>query len=272
MKAWRSLARKPVLMVLMTLAGLLLLSACKRMASSPTPPMITPAAHQPADRLNELLAQLADIDDADRSVQAIELLEKEAVPAWLPRLHQALETPQNFVLREGVAPAVIRLQGMGALPRLIAALRLGLAEGLDGDSLMANVVELIESDPAGAKACLLPMADSADAADRADTAWLLAFVHAEVAPEVFIRLAGDESPRVRRAACGSLASLKGHEPAFQVLVQHLEDADEEVRISATSSLGYFGDARALPMLEHALSSAGERARPVLEHSISVLKK
>ena len=247
-----------------------LLTACS--PKEPSSPMDTPASNQSVDRLAQLLDQLADTDDIDRSVEAISLLESEAAPDWLPRLHQALETPDDFYLREGVAPAVIRLEGMVALPRLIAALRLGFAEGHDCDGLQAGATDLIESDPSAAIALLLPMANSSDSADRADAAWLLGFVHSEVSPEIFVRLAADESPRVRRAACGSLASLKGHEPAFQMLIRRLDDTDEEVRISAMSSLGYFGDSRALPLLERLLGSSSERARHILDYAISSLKK
>lgn len=246
------------------------LTACSRTA--PPSPMDTQEANQSVDRLAQILNQLADIDDAERSVEAISLLEVEAVPEWLPRLHKAMETPDDFYLREGVAPAVIRLEGMAALPRLIAALRMGLAEGHDCDSLQGYVVGLIESDASAARALLLPLADSSDPADRANAAWLLGFVHSQVPPDVFVRLAADDSPRIRRAACGSLASLKGYEPAFQMLIRRLDDADEDVRISAMSSLGYFGDARALPLLERLLGSSTERTRPIIENAISFLRK
>lgn len=241
------------------------LASCRRTEPPPT-------ANLSMDRLSQLLDQLADVDDLDRSVAAIDLIKAEAVQDWLPRLHVVLETPGNFYLREGVAPAVIRLEGIGALPRLITALRLGFAEGQDCDGLQAEVTDLIESDPTAAKAVLLPMADSSDPADRSDAAWLLGFIHSAVPPDIFVRLATDDSPRVRRAACGSLGSLKGHEPAFQMLIRSLGDTDEEVRISAMSSLGYFGDTRALPLLEGRLGGSSEGVRRTLEYAIARLKK
>jgi HEAT repeat protein len=247
-----------------------LLTSCSRTEAPPQ--MNSPAPNQSVDRLDQLLDQLGDTDDLDRSVEAISLIEAEAVPEWLPRLHKALETQEDFYLRESVAPAVIRLEGMVALPRLIAALRLGFAEGHDCDGLQANVTDLIASDPSAALPLLLPLADSSDPADRADAAWLLGFVHSDVRPDIFVRLAADDSPRVRGAACGSLASLKGHEPAFQMLVRRLDDTDEDVRISAMSSLGYFGDSRALPLLERLVGGSSERARHILEYAISSLKK
>jgi HEAT repeat protein len=234
--------------------------------------MDTPALNYSADRLDQLLDQLANTDDLDRSVEAISLIEAEAVPDWLPRLHEALETQDDFYLREGVAPAVIRLERMVALPRLITALRLGFAEGHDCDGLQSDVTNLIESDPSAAIALLLPLVESSDPADRSDAAWLLGLVHTEVPPDILVGLASDDSSRVRVAACGSLASLEGHEPAFQMLVLRLDDTDEDVRIAAISSLGYLGDTRALRLLEGLVGSSSERARHILDHAISSLKK
>jgi HEAT repeat protein len=224
----------------------------------------------PADRLSQLLAQIDNTDNIDRSVEARQLLEEEAQMNWLPRLRQILEAPGDFYIRESVAPAVIRLEGMAALPRLIVALRLGFDEGMDCDSLQFDVTRLIESDPPAAVRLLLPMADSSDPGDRADAAWLLGYVHAEVPPEIFIRLAKDDIPEVRRAACGSLASLEGYEPAFQMLISCLEDTDENVRISAISSLGSFGDKRALPLLERLVIRSSKSVRPIVVHAISSL--
>ena len=223
------------------------------------------------DRLSQLLNQLDDTSKIERSVEARNLLTEEAQMSWLPRLHLQLETPGDFYLRESVAPAVIRLEGMAALSRLIQALRLGFSEGHDCDSLQADVISLLESDPPAAVQFLLPMADSSDPSDRSDAAWLLGFVHKKGPPEIFLRLATDEIPKVRRSACGSLASLEGQEPAFQMLLSRLTDSDEEVRISAISSLGSFGDKRALPHLERLVTSASDRARPIVDHAISSLK-
>lgn len=39
-------------------------------------------------RLEELYAQLTSPDDGDLAVAAIDLLEQEAVPEWLPTLHE----------------------------------------------------------------------------------------------------------------------------------------------------------------------------------------
>ena len=242
----------------------------------PVPPIpkisLPPPNQSPMERLDDLLDQLFNLNDVNQSVAAIDLLEAEATPEWLPVLHEILATPDESYLRASVTPAIIRLQGVEALPRLIAALRLGLAEGDDCDGLQALVGDLVMSEPAAACSILLPMAESAEPADRSDAAWLLGYAHAEVPPEVFLRLATDEIPRVRRAACGSLESLNQHEPAFQMLLQRLSDADEEVRISAISALGYYGDPRALPFLERLHNSVGPNGQRILEYSLSLLKQ
>ena len=113
--------------------------------------------------------------------------------------------------------------------------------------------------------------ESSDSADRPDAAWLLDFIHQVIPADIFVRLAADESPRVRKSACDSLASLKGHEPAFQMLVQRLDDPDEDVRIAAISSLGYFGDARALPLLDRLQGIVSERSRSIVDCAISAIK-
>jgi HEAT repeat protein len=224
------------------------------------------------DRLQQLLDQIADPDDSDRAAEAFSQLEAEAVPEWLPQLHELLATLDDFFVREAVAPAIIRLEGMASLPKLIAALRLGFQEGHDCDSLQSWVTSLIESDPASSLAHLLPLATSSDARDRADAAWLLGFVHSAVPSQTFVNLASDDSSKVRQAACGSLASLKGNELVFETLMTRLDDPDEDVRISAMSALGYFGDPRALPQLEKSRSRASKRARHILDYAISQLKK
>jgi HEAT repeat protein len=161
------------------------------------------------------------------------------------------------------------------LPFAITFLKMVLKDGPD-PSTQAEFERMskemrIESDPPAAIRLLLPMADSSDPVDRADAAWLLGFVHANVPPEIFLRLAKDNFPEVRRAACGSLASLKGHESAFQMLISSLDDTDETVRISAISSLGSLGDVRALPLLERIVPSSSEDLRLILDHAISSLK-
>lgn len=222
-------------------------------------------------RLDEIYEQLQDVEDVDRAVEAISTLETEATPDWLPTLHEWLARRDDFFLREAAAPAVIRLEGMGCFPRLLHALHLGKREGHDNDSLQAFIFDLIESAPFDARARLLELAESEADEDRSDAAWLLGFVHQYISSDVLIGLSFDTSPDVRQSACGSLASFKGDAHVFDALTRCLTDSDEQVRISAVSSLGYFGDRRALPFLLPLQRSASPRLQHILPFAIEQLK-
>jgi HEAT repeat protein len=108
--------------------------------------------------------------------------------------------------------------------------------------------------------------------DRSDAAWLLGFVHHHITSDVLIRLSSDKSPDVRQSACGSLSSFKGDAQVFDALSRCLTDSDEQVRISAVSSLGYFGDQRALPLLLPLQRWASLRLHHILVFAIEQLQK
>lgn len=223
-------------------------------------------------RLDDIYERLQDVDDVDRAVEAISILESEATAEWLPTLHEWLARPDDFFLREAAAPAIIRLEGMECFPRLLHAVHLGRREGHDNDSLQARIFELIESAPLDARTRLLELAISETDEDRSDAAWLLGFVHQHISSDVLIRLSSDKSPDVRQSACGSLASFKGDAQVFGALGQCLTDSDEQVRISAVSSLGYLGDQRALPLLLPLQRSASPRLQHILSFAIEQLQK
>lgn len=223
-------------------------------------------------RLAELHGRLQQTDDPNDAAAAISELEAEAKVEWLPQLHAWLAQPGEFFIRESAAPAVIRLEGMAALPRLIAALRMGFAEEHDCDSLQTDVFDLIASAPQDAARILLPMADSASAEDREEAAWLLGFVGSAVSADVLLRLASDAEPTVRSAGCSNLTLLKGHEPAFAMLTERRSDPDSAVRVSAANALGYFGDPRALPLLERPLQESTGHTRRLIEFAIKTLRK
>ena len=102
-------------------------------------------------RLDHIYERLQDVDNLDRAVEAISILEAEATADWLPTLHEWLARPDDFFLREAAVPAVIRLEGMECFPRLLHAMHLGRREGHDNDSLQAHIFELIESAPFDAR-------------------------------------------------------------------------------------------------------------------------
>lgn len=101
------------------------------------------------------------------------------------------------------------------------------------------------------------MLQTNDSTSRAHAAWGLGFVaeHITAAPLLAI-LHHETNADVKSAAIGSLASFKGDSIIVTELIRALEDANEQVRISAISSLGYLGDSRAIAPLEAIL------ARPI----------
>jgi HEAT repeat protein len=222
-------------------------------------------------RLDEIYECLHDPEDAERAVGAIAILEAEASEEWLPTLHEWLTRPDDFFLREAAAPAVIRLEGIECLPRLLHAMRLGRREGHDNDGLDHYITELIGSVPIEARARLLRLAESESDEDRSDAAWLMGFIHEHLRPDVLIRMSVDKSSHVRQSACGSLSSFKKRDDVLDALSQRLNDEDEQVKNSAVSALGYFGDHRALPLLLRLRKSASRSLRPTLQYAIEQLR-
>jgi hypothetical protein len=47
-------------------------------------------------RLDAIYEQLQDVDNADRGVEAISILEAEATEDWLPTLHEWLARPDGI--------------------------------------------------------------------------------------------------------------------------------------------------------------------------------
>lgn len=223
-------------------------------------------------RLNELIESIMDYEDVDKAVLAMEALEREARPEWRDTLYQALQVKDQFFFREGVAPAVVRLDGVRALPRLLAALRLGAAEGHDNDGLVGTIWDLTDEHKSEVAEILLLMAASTDAGERESAAWLLGSVHDQVQPEVLIKLAADPVSDVRRSAFGSLSSFKGNEAVFECLVRGLHDPETSVVVAAAGAMGHFGDPRALPLLKALKTRLPAQSHWIFETSIERLQK
>ncbi len=223
-------------------------------------------------RLNELIESIMDYEDVDKAVMAMQALEREARPEWRDTLHQSLQVKEQFFFREGVAPAVVRLDGVRSLPRLLEALRLGTAEGHDNDGLVGTIWDLTDGHKPEVAEILLPMAASADAGERESAAWLLASVHDQIRPEVLIKLAADSVSDVRQSAFGSLASFEDSEAVFECLVRGLDDPETSVVVAAAGAMGYFGDPRALPLLKALKTRLPPQSHWIVEQSINRLEK
>lgn len=225
----------------------------------------------PPSRREQLIADLRNIDhgfdDVDRAVAAIDAIEREADESWLPELRTMLVTGGNFFVREGVAPAVIRLDGVNALPLLIQAQRLGTSENHDNDGLDAYIIGLIERHPNEAVRMIHPWLTDTDPAFRASAAWLLGYLARASLLVDIEHLARDNDPRVRSNALGALPNFPQREEVFRILTAALADPDESVRVSAVSSLGYFGDTRAIGELERLRPTTSDRLRGFIDDSV-----
>jgi HEAT repeat protein len=220
---------------------------------------------------DRIVADLHDVADLDRAVAACDTLARAADESWLPRLHQLLATGRDFFVREAAAVPIARLEGLRALPQLLYALQRGEAEGHDNDGLASVVSDLVWANPAEAAPRLLQMIREPAERQRADAAWLWGFAAEALTPEPLLTLLSDPSPRVRSAAAGSLSSFPGREDVFAGLAHALEDPDEGVKRSAASALGYYGDRRAIPMLQGLLCVSSGSLRQVVEFALGQLR-
>lgn len=141
---------------------------------------------------DELLAELCQVHDVDRSLAAREALDEQADASWLPWLYEVLANGEDFFVRESVAEPIIRLDGLRALPQLLQAMHdiesqypidecnkdnvenvktaLRAVAGLS-----FQISELIELHAEGAVAVLTKMLNDTNPRTRGDAEWLMGF-------------------------------------------------------------------------------------------------
>ena len=185
-------------------------------------------------RLDEIRSEL---EDDDLALVALEALQREMIPEWLPALNQWLVEPGDGFVRLAAASVLAEATGLSCLPQLLEAMRCGEAEGDDNDGIEAIITELMTT--SAAADCLpvielLSQSDSAD--DRFDSAWLAGMVESDKAPRALFHLSKDSMSRVREMACTHLGAFPGDERVRDCLESCLLDPDDEVRIAASSSL------------------------------------
>jgi HEAT repeat protein len=216
-----------------------------------------------------ILADLRSLD-MDRALQAIRTMAEQAVAADIPRLEHLVRHGEDFFVREAAATPLARLAGARALPLLFRAMDRGQEEDHDNDGLEATIIELLQTRPQDVAPVLLRLVRAARRKDRANAAWSLGYLPAEVAVEPLLEAVHDAAPQVRGGAVGSLASFAGDKRVLPVLLDALQDCDEGVRVVAASALGYCGDARAVPALREALRDPCERVRFFAGHALQHL--
>src|SRR3954447_15724592 len=93
------------------------------------------------------VADLHAAGGVDRAVAACDALDRAADESWLPRLHQLLAGGRDFFVREAAAAPIARMEGLRALPQLLAAMERGEEEGHDNDGLCALIADLVAAEP-----------------------------------------------------------------------------------------------------------------------------
>ncbi|WP_030686718.1 hypothetical protein [Streptomyces globisporus] len=130
------------------------------------------------DLLTRLTEMLDDLDaDVDETIDLADEIAASGDAGLLPRLQAELDralTERNAYARELLGGVLAALGGPDALPALIRASAVDLGD--DQDGLAAEIVDLVQADPKGARRLLQPMTEDDDlsVANRAD--WALRFL------------------------------------------------------------------------------------------------
>lgn len=220
---------------------------------------------------DQIVADLHNSAEVERAVAACAALDKGADESRLPQLYQLLTEGKDFFIREAAAAPISRLEGLRALPCLLRARELGVAENHDNDGLDSIIMDLVSYHSEEAVPMLLAMSSSPSAACRADAAWLLGFCANAASPEPLVKLAQDNNSSVRSVAIASLASFGNRDEALNALLNALQDNDEQVRIEAASALGYYGDRQAKTALRGSLFDSSDQVRSVAKHALRQLR-
>ncbi|MFI6422989.1 hypothetical protein ACIBG6_37075 [Streptomyces sp. NPDC050842] len=130
------------------------------------------------DLLTRLTEMLDDLDaDVDETIDLADEIAASGDAGLLPRLQAELDralTDRNAYARELLGGVLAAIGGPEALPTLIRASAVDLGD--DQDGLAAEIVDLVQADPATAGSVLRPLTEDDDlsVANRAE--WALRFV------------------------------------------------------------------------------------------------
>ncbi|MEU2155126.1 hypothetical protein ABZ532_08875 [Streptomyces sp. NPDC019396] len=130
-----------------------------------------------ADALTRLCALVDDLDaDVDQTIDLADEIAASGDTALLPRLEAELDRSvgaRNSYARELLGGVIAGIGGVGALPVLLRASAVDLGD--DQDGLATEIVDLVHTDPARARALLEPLTRDGDPAVRDRAEWALRF-------------------------------------------------------------------------------------------------
>ncbi|WP_221320341.1 HEAT repeat domain-containing protein [Actinoplanes sp. L3-i22] len=244
--------------------------------------------------LAELIQRLSDDDELDEIRDALAACgDHTLVPELTAALHRFLDQG-DAAGRDVIAGILAGVQGAPALPELLRAAAVDLGD--DQDTLDAEIVDLVHTDPAAARPHVLALAAGPDRRLRRMGLNLLGLVaqpsdagpilDATADPNPGIRTAADPAPDIRtavgsdpdiRTAVGLIldaaadpdpdirATAVGALPVesdrtFAALVTALRDVDAGVRVTAAAQLGFQGRAEAIPHLAELAGDHADRVR------------
>lgn len=226
-----------------------------------------------SDALEAMLrhAALLDDDDYDDIAPALGALVACGDTSLVPRLREALARfldDGNFYGRDLTAHVLAGIQGVAALPALLAASARDLGD--DQDSLQDEIVGLLQEDREQARRTVLALATGNAIELRRVGLWALGYVAGAQDLDLLAAAASDPYPEIRSVAVGAMPDPAGDERAFGLLLRALGDFNEQVRVSAASRLGYTGRRDAVPALASLVTDPAPRVRSMAAYALGLL--
>ncbi|MFE0035447.1 hypothetical protein [Streptomyces sp. NPDC059015] len=129
------------------------------------------------DPLNRLCELLDSLDSVDEAIDLADIVAASGDRSLLPRLEAAMDRflgEGNFYAREMLGGVIASLGGTGTLPLLLRASAVDLGD--DQDGLATEIVDLVQSDPDGARVVLEPLTKDADPVVAERAGWALRFL------------------------------------------------------------------------------------------------
>jgi bilin biosynthesis protein len=166
----------------------------------------------------------------------------------VPFLLEALAQHSNVVVRRAAAKTLTLIADPSSIPQLVHSLL------NDDDTVVkgSSVGALARMGEASVPVLLEILGTrNLPESTKGHAAWALAFIGAE-ARDFLYREVNSESAEIRCAVIGAIAKIaqehQNDQQAFQLLINALNDADDNVRYEAASALGNLSYQPAMPML------------------------